>query len=157
MRGCWGGSSFQHAAVGIRARHRARPIPQAPWRVSAIVTYIVADLAAYNAFNASAARTRAVVDAIECRPKTINDIALLADGARGLDVYIEIPGTAPTALWMHRIASLNLRAKIRTGGVTAEAFPSPAAVVAFIAEALRAGVTSKLRRAYITRCAVHIG
>lgn len=115
------------------------------WRLSAIVTAGAdPDIASIAAFNASAARALARVDAIECKPQSIEGIDWLSQRAAGqFDVYVEIPATVAPVTWLNRIAARGLRAKIRTGGTTAEAFPSPSAVIAFLAAAIGAGVPFK--------------
>jgi hypothetical protein len=68
-------------------------------------------------------------------------------GLRDLSVYVEIPRAAPW--WpmlqavMDALARMQLRAKLRCGGVTAEAFPSVDEVADFISAAARAGVAFK--------------
>ncbi len=123
-----------------RSAHDADP---SAWHLSALVGDASdADLAAMAGFNT--AGHRAVVDAVECRPAAIEGIEWLADRTAGLlDVYVEVGPQADLVSWMARIAARGLRAKIRTGGVTADAFPQPAAVVAFLAAALEAGVPFK--------------
>jgi len=73
------------------------------------------------------------------------DIATV--GLRDLPVYVEIPPVAPW--WpmlpavMSALARMQLGAKLRCGGVTAEAFPSAHQVAEFIDAAARAGVAFK--------------
>lgn len=68
-------------------------------------------------------------------------------GLRDLPVYVEIPRAAPW--WpmlpavMDALARMQLRAKLRCGGATADAFPSVAEVVDFIVAAAGAGVPFK--------------
>jgi hypothetical protein len=61
-------------------------------------------------------------------------------------VYVELPhaldASALVAL-LARVKAAGARAKIRTGGVTADAFPTPAQVAAFIAACRRANVSFK--------------
>lgn len=127
------------------AHARALASSVSEWRLSAIVTAGAdPDMASIAACNASAGRPLARVDAIECQPPSIEGIDWLAQRAAGqFDVYVEIPATGEPSAWLDRIAARGLRAKIRTGGTTAEAFPSPGAVIAFLAAALGAGVPFK--------------
>lgn len=73
------------------------------------------------------------------------DIATI--GLRDVAVYVEIPRTGPW--WpmlpavMDALARMQLRAKLRCGGVTADEFPSVDEVGHFIAAAARAGVAFK--------------
>jgi len=57
-------------------------------------------------------------------------------------VFLEIPADNPRPL-VRTIASMGLCAKLRTGGVTADAFPTAAQVVGFMRECLDAGVPFK--------------
>ncbi len=118
--------------------------PSVEWRLSALVAgESDADLAAIVAFNASAAG-RAVVDAIECKPTRLAGIDWLAErAAASCAVFVEIPASEDVAEWMTRIAARRLGAKIRTGGVTAAAFPEASASAAFLQAAVRADVRVK--------------
>ncbi|MBV9333463.1 MAG: hypothetical protein JO146_05605 [Candidatus Eremiobacteraeota bacterium] len=68
-------------------------------------------------------------------------------GLRDLPVYVEIPRAAPwwpmLSSVMDALARMQLRAKLRCGGESAEAFPSVDDVTDFIAAAAHAGVAFK--------------
>ncbi|HEY1655709.1 MAG TPA: hypothetical protein VGF86_11385 [Candidatus Tumulicola sp.] len=68
-------------------------------------------------------------------------------GLRDLPIYVEIPPEASVrGLLGEALAALNrarLRAKLRCGGLTAEAFPSVAAVAEFVEAAVHEGVAFK--------------
>ncbi len=116
----------------------------AGWRVSAIVRDgSDADLAAVAGFNTSASE-RARVDSMESKPATLEGIDWLARyaGPAG-EVYVEIAPGPDVDAWLARVAARGLRAKVRTGGVTADAFPAPAALAAFLAAAVRHDVAFK--------------
>lgn len=116
-----------------------------PWGVSAIVRDGVAnDVAVIAEFNAHASSQGARVDSVESKPLAIDSIDWLADtcGPFG-EVYVELAPEPELPAWMARVAARGLRAKIRTGGITADAFPAPAAIVSFMAEAVRHGVAFK--------------
>lgn len=115
------------------------------WGVSAIVRDGTAnDVAAIAEFNALASSPGARVDSVEARPLTLEGIDWLADtcGAIG-EVYVELAPGPELPAWLARVAARGLRAKIRTGGITAEAFPPAAAIVSFIAAAVAHGVVFK--------------
>jgi hypothetical protein len=119
--------------------------PLTPWRVSALVgDRADTDVATVAAWKASPLGAAAIVDAVESKPTAVDGVDRLAERWRGVDVYVEVsPAAADVAAWLERIAARGLRAKIRTGGITADAFPSPAAVVTFLDAAVRAGVAFK--------------
>lgn len=118
--------------------------PRTPWRVSALVgDHADADVATVTTVNASPLGAVAIVDAVESKPAAVDGVDWLAERWRGVDVYVEVSPATDAALWIDRIGARGLRAKIRTGGITADAFPSPAAVVTFLDAAVRAGVAFK--------------
>lgn len=98
-----------------------------------------ADIRVIEAFARRAAQY-AIVRAIEVRATTGADIATIATNAALLrvstpgafDVYVEVPVAAdPTAL-IESIAAHGLRAKVRTGGVDAGAFPDAGQLARFV-------------------------
>lgn len=117
-----------------------------PWAVSAIVRCgSDSDVAAVADFNTRACAGQAArVDAIEGKPDTPEQVDWLAiHTSRFGHVYVEItPGPYVTS-WLARVVVHELRAKVRTGGVTAEAFPGPSALAAFLADVVRSGVMFK--------------
>lgn len=101
------------------------------------------DAAAVDAFNtAHASRWR--IDTIEAKATSSSDVAALAAAlAPRYTVYVEIPVTEDPSLLLTAIAGADLRAKIRTGGVTADAFPAATDVARFIALCARLGLPFK--------------
>lgn len=122
----------------LRATH-------AIWHLSAIVSdHATDEWDTIHAFNASLGHTRAVVDAIECRPQAMAGLDWLAEHAAGMEAYVEVaPQARDLEAWIDHVKARGLRAKIRTGGITAAAFPPPAAVAGFLAAAVRAQVPFK--------------
>ncbi len=132
----------------------------APWRLSALVAAqperLAADLAQIARFNAHHAAledgapaagvasqsraVRAVIETIETKAQTADEIAGIAqtlktrrDLSPDLVAYVELPLGAETDALIARLASVGLRAKVRTGGVTADAFPRAEELAAFLA------------------------
>jgi hypothetical protein len=129
-------------AVQVRLLPRATaPRTDRIWRVAVLGGASDADaIVRANARFAGAV----VVDVIEATGETPGSIAALAPLAhRGFTVYVEIAVREdPTAL-IAAIKAHGLRAKIRTGGVTPEAFPAPSEVLRFLASCTYAGVPFK--------------
>lgn len=122
-----------------------RETPGSDWRVSAIVRADQpADAAAIDAFNGEALRLGMRVDCIECKPATLDGIdALARTFADDFEIYVEIaPGPSADA-WFARVAARGLRAKVRTGGVTPDAFLEPPELASLLAGAVRSRVPLK--------------
>jgi len=114
------------------------------WALSVLIgPEPAADIAAVAAFNA--AHRGAMCDMLEAKAATPEDVTRIAAAARGtgLPVYVEVPAAGNPAPLIDAIASRGLRAKVRTGGVTPDAFPAPGEVVGFFTTCLRTGVAFK--------------
>ncbi|MHB1263447.1 MAG: hypothetical protein ACYC1S_03375 [Gemmatimonadaceae bacterium] len=123
----------------------------AHWRVSALLGDVDAELPLVTAFNerhgvempGTPGDPR--VDSVEIKatsPATI--VAASRAIPRELAAYVEIPvqGRDPRPL-VAAIADAGLRAKVRTGGVTPEAFPAPLELARFLAACVELGVRFK--------------
>ncbi len=105
--------------------------PRARWPVSAIAgDDPQAAVRAIQAFN-ERHRGRAIIDALETR-------AVLG-AVDGLTRYIEIPIDGDLA----GVAASGARAKVRTGGLTADKFPAATKVAGFLHDCFEAGVAFK--------------
>lgn len=119
-----------------------------PWRVSVLGGTDPADDAervwAFNERHAHRAAGCAVIDTMELRA---SDAAAAERVARsvpaGVTAYVEIPSAGNPADLVGVLRGVGARAKIRTGGVTADAFPPPADVARFIRACADAGVPFK--------------
>jgi hypothetical protein len=127
-----------------RSAESVIPAGRGPWRVSVVLSSDAdAGMAAVAAFNAS--HGGAVCDTLECKASTTDDIARLAWAVHGGDAvaYVELPVTDEPARLIGALSARGLRAKIRMGGTTPDAFPSAANVARFLAACVRAGVPFK--------------
>jgi hypothetical protein len=96
-------------------------------------------------FNDAAGPRGAMVDVIEARaPGAAAISALAAARPHGLAAYVEIPASADPGPLTTSLRAVRLRAKLRTGGVTPDAFPDPPEVVHFLRACAAAGVECKL-------------
>ena len=122
------------------------PAAGEPWRLSALVgSNAGGEVEAARRFNARRAPAGgALVDTLEGRAESADGVkALSAGGAPEFTLFVEIPvGNDPLPL-VAAIASAGARAKIRTGGVTPDAFPASDAVVRFLAACVRQPVAFK--------------
>lgn len=93
----------------------------------------------------------ATVGAIEVKAATPDAIATIAKGTALLrtflpdafDTYVEVPIADDPSALLESIAAHGLRAKVRTGGVEAGAFPPSENVARFLTACVRYGVTFK--------------
>ena len=101
------------------------------------------DVAACEAFNvANVGRAR--IDTLEGRLGSFDAIGAAARAVAGrYALYAEIPVDPDPAPLVAAIAREKINAKIRTGGLTADAFPPAAAVVRFMRRCVDAGVPFK--------------
>ena len=111
-----------------------------PWPVSAIAR--PADAATLAAFNAAHVG-RAVIDMVEVPPVTAADAAGLGVLARAYATYAEVPIAEDPAPVIRALRDVGARAKVRTGGITADAFPPAAHIARFIVACHDAGVAFK--------------
>ncbi|MHB8839090.1 MAG: hypothetical protein ACYC7F_09090 [Gemmatimonadaceae bacterium] len=112
----------------------------APWRLSVLAQASEADV--IGAFNARM-EGLALADTVESRAASVDDVHALTPLASIATVYVELPVHEDPERLIAAVASRGLRAKIRTGGVTADAFPTPAQVARFLAACARHGVMLK--------------
>jgi len=109
------------------------------WRLSVLLgENSAADAARIRAFNAANAGS-ALIDSAEARvagsaSTCRKAISTLVDTMPpSLRLFIEVPATEDPSLFIASIAAANVCAKIRTGGVSDDAFPDAARVAGFLA------------------------
>ena len=129
-----------------RASSRFRGKPG--WHLSALVTAADDDVARVVDFNrrcSDGGRSKGpVVTSIEMPVATAAEIER-ADAMipRDLALFFEVPVSEAAAPLIEAISGVERAAKIRTGGVTPELFPSPAALAAFLVASADNGVPFK--------------
>jgi hypothetical protein len=118
------------------------------WRLSVLVTQDVRaateEIQKFNRRHSSAGAGHAVIDVAELKATTVDEIGhQRRDLPPTFTVYFEIPVTGDVSPLVKMIAKVGARAKIRTGGVTPEAFPPSEAVIDFMAACQREVVPFK--------------
>ena len=110
------------AVAGLRGKDDAWP-----------VSVVAPDAAAATSVLRAGDDANVRIESVEVRVGTIAEVNLLARAApKTRDVYVEVPLDGSTPQLLDALRDVKLRAKIRTGGVTADAFPSATAIVAFM-------------------------
>lgn len=119
-------------------------VPIRPWRLAALVgAEIESDVRLVRGFNASH-RSRASVDVLEAKATSSDEIHRIAAASDGdFATFVELPAAADVDLLLAAIKAHGLSAKLRTGGVIPDAFPSAQLVARFIRACLHAGVPFK--------------
>ncbi len=104
-----------------------------PWRISALLGEDpAADVRAIQSFNAAVAE-RAVVDTVEGKASRREDVDLLLGAVPGgFTVYVEVPLEPDPSPLLTTLAARGARAKVRTGGLSAEAVPTPLTLARFL-------------------------
>jgi hypothetical protein len=100
------------------------------------------DVDSLRAFNARMS-ARAVADVVESRASTVDGVHALASLASVATVYVELPVEEDPKPLIAAVGAAGLRAKLRTGGVSADAFPAAADVARFLAQCAQLGVMFK--------------
>jgi len=109
-----------------------------PWRLAVVGTGDhEADAVAIARMNEchrwSIDECSAVVDTLETRVASPEEVSRVHEAfPADLTVYVELPAGVDPVPFMQRIANTGRRAKLRTGGVMPEAFPSAEQVFTFI-------------------------
>jgi hypothetical protein len=114
------------------------------WRLAALGGGdLPADLERITAFNQRCAGS-ALVDTLEIKAGSPAAIAAAAQAMPDqLTLYVELPTAADPGELVAALAHVGARAKMRTGGVTADAFPTPTELLRFIQACVAANVPFK--------------
>jgi hypothetical protein len=120
-----------------------------PWHLSVLVAQDVRlateEMQKFNDRHSSRSGAgRVVIDGAELKASTVDEIGRQRrDLPASLTAYFEIPIAGDVSSLVKTIAKVGARAKIRTGGVTQEAFPPPEAVIDFMVACQREAVPFK--------------
>jgi len=134
---------FESAAAGNLPTSAAQS-----WALSALLgSHLEEDLDRIDLFNERHRDIRSgaiIVDTVELKTHAVRDIARASEMLdRRFDTYMEIPVAGDPAELIDAISRTIAKAKIRTGGVTEDAFPTSAQVVRFIQRCLAHEVAFK--------------
>lgn len=134
---------FEAAAREVLPRDAGRS-----WALSALLSGDVEeDIARIEQFNHRHGDARAgavIVDTVELKAHSLRDVQRAAELLeRRFDTYMEVPVAEDPAELIAAISRTVAKAKVRTGGVTPDAFPSPAQVLRFFERCLAHGVAFK--------------
>lgn len=117
---------------------------QTGWRLSILASGDPArDAEIVSEFNCR--QVGAQIVAVEAKATTPEEIAGFTNPfPRAIEVWVELPATAsrPSAL-LEALRAAGRGAKLRMGGITTDAFPSPAEVARFLGACRRSGVVMK--------------
>ncbi len=131
-----------------RSGYREQADAGGPWRLSVLFDGdLGADLDAIDAFNrhhSTEEHGLALIDAAELKVVVPNGIdAALDEIPEDLYPFFEFPVNADCRGFVAALAGSAAGAKIRTGGITAAAFPTPAEVARFLVACAQADVPFK--------------
>jgi hypothetical protein len=137
-------AQFESAAVGLLP---PSPSPS-PWRVAALLgADPAADMRALGELNcrhAADGEGAVTADVVEGKADSVEAVErLLRRVPPYLQAYVEVPIAGDPAPLVAAIGRAGGRAKVRTGGITPDAFPATADVVRFIRACLSARVPFK--------------
>lgn len=128
----WALGRFVVPASRLRELASVVPADNAPWRVAALLGDDLTHDA--SVIDEMAVEGSLVIEAAEARAPSVSAIHAAADALRGrCQLYAEIPVEDDPEALVSAVARVGARAKMRTGGVVANAFPRAADVARFIA------------------------
>src|SRR5215203_2537378 len=99
--------------------------------------------AAITRFHRSPGTAGVTVRAVEISLPGLDVVPTLPGDSGTLERFVEIPLDATRDAWLDAVAAAGCNAKVRTGGLTADRFPSPASLAALLEACARRGVPLK--------------
>ena len=137
-----GAGRLAELAEAVAALGPAAPTADAPWGLSVVVGEDHGG--ALEAIVALGTGGALRVEALEARIDTPASVPVVAGRLAGpWELFLEVPHLSDYAPLLEAIQASGAQAKLRTGGVTAEAFPSAPVVARFLATAVRLAVPFK--------------
>ena len=135
---------LEDAGTGLMPRGKSSK----PWRLSVLVAEDVRaageEMLNFNRRHSASKHGHAVIDVAELKGSTADEIAhQRRDLSPTIVSYFEIPITQDVTPLVKAIARSGSRAKIRTGGVTPEAFPAAVRIIDFMAACRQESVAFK--------------
>jgi hypothetical protein len=129
--------------IGLK-RIPGRPVDW-PWRFAALLgANVEADLQLLQAFSSRHTNTGAIIDTVEVKATSENAVGeIIRLVPPGFQTYIEIPIERDPSNLIAAIGQGGRRAKVRTGGVTQDAFPETGDLTRFLRETARRAVPFK--------------
>jgi hypothetical protein len=133
--------------AAVKQHLSVQPATQ-PWRLSALVgPDLEADLDQVTGFNARQVSIGLPATTIDTLEVKASSVAIVEDTIQRipdpLQIYFEVPIDPDPAELITVIARRRSRAKVRTGGVTPEAFPQTTDLIRFFQDCIRAHVPFK--------------
>ncbi|MDB4907471.1 MAG: hypothetical protein JWO05_2255 [Gemmatimonadetes bacterium] len=138
----WALARFVVPAVRLEELGAAAGEPAPSWRVSALITDADREIPLVERFNQRHA-AHIIADTLEVKLSTPVAIRSLAGPLGEYESYVEVPVADDPAELIEAIADAGLMAKIRTGGLSADAFPTAAQVARFIERCVEFDVSFK--------------
>jgi len=129
----------------IAAAEVLKPKAHSPWKLSVLTSQdFEKEMSLVRNFNKRNTPTSAAVGAIETKASSIEEIKHSAhQKPANMEVYTELPISSDPQPLLSALAAAGLRAKVRTGGTSAEMFPSSAELARFIHVCVATGIPFK--------------
>ena len=137
-----------HEFEAAAARHTSESSADRPWRLALLAGPDLAgemDLAAgFNRRHSASGALAVLGDTIEVKASSVGGIEdIMRRIPRSLQAYVEVPIDRDPRDLLVTVAGLGGRAKVRTGGVTRDAFPTTSDLIRFLRRCVQAGLPFK--------------